>query len=495
MKRIETRLRRASRLTPAAPLSFFAGMNDARTRAIRLVLTLLLLIPAVAHAGPQVLLIAGEPSHGPGEHRFPAGCALLARALNESGLGIRAAVSEGWPTPDALAAADALVLYSDGLDRHIAASHTAELRQHIERGRGLAVLHFALEPEPGELADLLLEALGGRFEENWSVNPVWTAEATPSPHELTRGVRTFRLEDEWYYHLRFRAGVVPVLQAIAPPESLGEDGPRSGNPAVRAAVQARQPQTLAWVSEQGGRRALGFTGGHFHRNWAQDDFRRLVLNGIAWIAHVAVPADGIASTTPTLPRYDTLDEAIARGDRDDVARHLAIDPLLATRTRASLSPLQQAILRNRTEIAALLLEAGADVDQPDRSRRTPLHLAVERGNLQLVEALLQRHARPNERDQMGWTPLHHAAAKDRVSIARALLQGGANPMTLSAGGGTPLHEAAASGSSEMVQLLLDADVDASVVSKTGVTALDVAREFKNQPAIEALSAVVSPPSP
>ena len=40
------------------------------------------IIATAAPAAPVVLLIAGEPSHGPGEHRFPEGCKLLAAALN-----------------------------------------------------------------------------------------------------------------------------------------------------------------------------------------------------------------------------------------------------------------------------------------------------------------------------------------------------------------------------------------------------------------------------
>jgi uncharacterized protein len=189
-------------------------------------------------------------------------------------------------------------------------------------------------------------------------------------------------------------------------------------------------------------------------------------------------------------KFPTIDEAIARGDIDDVRKHIAADPKRAQPAPdAAMGPLHQAILRNRTEIALVLLEAGADPSAPDRSKRTPLHLAVERNNPAIAEALLARKARPNEHDKDGWTPLHHAGAKDRVAVAKVLLKGGANPMTLSARGGTPLHEAAASGGAEIIKLFLEHKVDPTIVSKTGVTALDIAREYKNEPAITALSAV------
>lgn len=444
---------------------------------------------AATPASALIVFAAGEPSHGPGEHRFPTGARLLADALNASGLPLRAEVVDGWPGDVLLREAASLVLYSDGLDRHVAKGRVAELQAHAARGRGLSVLHFAVEASPGDLADFLLERLGGRFETDWSVNPLWTArEPILLPHEVTRGVGSFELEDEWYYHLRLAPGIKPVLQALPPPETLGQDGPRSGNPAVRAALARGEAQTLGWVYTSAGTRAFGFTGGHFHRNWRDDDFRTLVLNGIVWSAGVVVPARGVASVTPAITKYPTIDEAIARGDLDDVKTHLKQNPEAARKGKdASLSPLHQAILRNRTEIALHLLATGASPDAPDRSSRTPLHLAVERANLALVEALLQRKAKPDTLDKMGWTPLHHAAAKDKLAIAKALVAGGADAKALSERGGTPLHEAAASGSADMVKLFLDAGVDPRVVSKLGVTALDIAREFKNEAAIATLA--------
>lgn len=458
------------------------------------ILTALMLASSLARGETRILFIVGEPSHGPGEHRFPDGARLLADALNASKLPLRAEVSEGWPDDPTFAAATAVVLYSDGLDRHVANGHLSALQRHVAANKGLAVLHFALEPSAGELSDFLLEAIGGRFEVNWSVNPVWTITAPLlANHEVTRGVKPFSIDDEWYYHLRFREGIVPVLQAIAPAESLGQDGPRSGNPAVRASIAERRPQTLGWVYTTGGRRAFGFTGGHYHRNWASADFRTLVLNGIVWTAGVAVPAEGVRADVAPMPRYPTIDESIARGDLDDVKLHTKTDPARAKRgPNAALAPLHQAILRNRTEIALFLLEIGADPSEPDRSQRTPLHLAVERANLALVKALLARQAKPNERDRIGWTPLHHAAAKDRLEIARALIEGGADAKTLSERGGTALHEAAASGGAEMVKLILAQGVDPWIVSKLGVTALDIAREYKNQPAIDVLAALPRP---
>ena len=49
------------------------------------------------------------------------------------------------------------------------------------------------------------------------------------------------------------------------------------------------------VDRPDGGRGFGFTGGHFHINWQNDDFRRTILNSLCWIAGVDVPKDGVNS--------------------------------------------------------------------------------------------------------------------------------------------------------------------------------------------------------
>jgi hypothetical protein len=100
------------------------------------------------------------------------------------------------------------------------------------------------------------------------------------------------------------------LSAVPPANTVGGDGARSGNPAVREAVAAGQPQVLCWVAERpGGGRGFGFTGGHWHWNWGNDNFRKVVLNAIVWTAGMEVPSDGVNSTTPTAAELlQNLDE-------------------------------------------------------------------------------------------------------------------------------------------------------------------------------------------
>src|SRR5256885_7167668 len=50
---------------------------------------------------------------------------------------------------------------------------------------------------------------------------------------------------------------------------------------------------MAWAFERAdGGRSFGFTGGHVHNNWANEDYRRLMVNAILWSAKIDVPAEG-----------------------------------------------------------------------------------------------------------------------------------------------------------------------------------------------------------
>jgi hypothetical protein len=152
---------------------------------------------------------------------------------------------------------------------------------------------------------MFIEWIGGHFERFWSVNPHWDAKFTVMPkHPITRGVKPFMANDEWYFHMRFRPkmeGVTPILSAVAPPSTMKrKDGAHSGNPAVRKAVKERIPQHLAWaVNRRDGGRGFGFTGLHRHWNFMDDNFRKTVLNAIAWTAKIEIPKDGIVTATPT----------------------------------------------------------------------------------------------------------------------------------------------------------------------------------------------------
>ena len=165
------------------------------------------------------------------------------------------------------------------------------------RDVGSVCLHYAVEMLPGQSGDDWVDLLGGHFEINYSVNPHWVADFEKLPnHPITNGVEPFATDDEWYFHLRFSDSgkVIPILSAIAPDHTMKRrDGAHSGNPHVRKSVAAKELQTVAWGFERpDGGRSFGFTGGHYHWNWGNDDQRRLVANAIRWTAGEPIEPNG-----------------------------------------------------------------------------------------------------------------------------------------------------------------------------------------------------------
>src|SRR6266478_6696152 len=106
-------------------------------------------------------------------------------------------------------------------------------------------------------------------------------------HPADRGVPSFDLLDEWYYNIRFSADaprLSAVLQATPPDETRFT---------ADAALHPGRREVVSWAFErEGGGRSFGFTGAHYHRNWGDPSFRRVVVNAILWTADLDVPADG-----------------------------------------------------------------------------------------------------------------------------------------------------------------------------------------------------------
>jgi type 1 glutamine amidotransferase len=252
----------------------------------------------------KLVLVAGRPSHGPGAHEFRAGCLLLEKCLEQACPQLVTEVyAGGWPTdPTAFDNADAVFFFADGGGGHpvLQSNRLAQIDALAQRGVGIACLHYAVEVPKEKGGPQFLDWLGGYFEPHWSVNPHWTLAQTElaAGHPITRGVNPFETKDEWYYHMRFKEpadGLTMILTAV-PPDSTRErpDGPHSNNPTVRAAKGARE--VLAWAYERPeGGRGFGCTGGHFHANWGNDDFRKLLLNALAWTAGLDVPSEGLVS--------------------------------------------------------------------------------------------------------------------------------------------------------------------------------------------------------
>jgi len=266
----------------------------------------------------RLVFIAATGSHGArGNHEFLAGAAYFARQINANFPKAYAVVypQDKWPTD--LTKADAIIVLMNHAGK---AAEDPKIKEAVERGAGFGAIHYGVEVNKGAQGDNFLNWMGGYFETFWSVNPTWKADVSIiGKHPVVNGVKPFTIDDEWYYHMRFRdgmKGVTPVLSAVAPVNTVrfkegGKADAHGGNADALKAVQAGEPQHLSWVYEgPKNHRGFGFTGFHNFSNLTNDGFRTTLLNGVAWIAGLEIPAKGVASKTPTKEELEALmDEA------------------------------------------------------------------------------------------------------------------------------------------------------------------------------------------
>jgi type 1 glutamine amidotransferase len=248
--------------------------------------------PPADFKGKRVLLIAGRQSHAAGDHEFFAGTAIMVNLLKQSPNVFPIMARDGWPKNEKLFdTADVILMYMDGRGGHpvVQGKRMELVQKQIDRGAGWVNLHYAVDylPQHGKT---VLGWMGGYYEPNYSINPHWDANIRSLPkHPITRGVKPFTLRDEWYYGMRFvedMKNVTPILQAVPPDNTRGTEYTKGRKGEI---------ETMAWAYERDDKakgRGFGFTGGHFHRNWADENFRRVVTNAILWCAKEDVPEAG-----------------------------------------------------------------------------------------------------------------------------------------------------------------------------------------------------------
>jgi hypothetical protein len=129
-------------------------------------------------------------------------------------------------------------------------------------------------------------------------------------HSITSGVKPFKIKDEWYFNMRFVAdldgtktkvvdGVTFTPIFVSAPSDEVRDGPYvyPKGPYKHIQEAKGRDEAMMWAVERpDGGRGFGFTGGHFHSNWGNDQYRKVVLNALVWLARADVPKNGIEST-------------------------------------------------------------------------------------------------------------------------------------------------------------------------------------------------------
>ncbi len=117
------------------------------------------------------------------------------------------------------------------------------------------------------------------------------------------------------------------------------------------------------------------------------------------------------------------------------------------------TPLNAAVLGGLADVAETLIANGAKVDARDAQRSTPLHHASGRGDLNSVQLLISKGADVNAANDPGFRPLHWAAANGHLEVVALLLSHGARPDVVGAKGRSPLDMAIVGEHMEVAELL------------------------------------------
>ena len=147
------------------------------------------------------------------------------------------------------------------------------------------------------------------------------------------------------------------------------------------------------------------------------------------------------------------------------------------------APLLIACATDKPEIAALLIDKGAEVNKASLDGKTALMFAADHGHLPLVKKLLSKGARLNVQDKMGYTALFYAAERGHMDILKYLLSKGADPRLKAQHGRTLLMVLAgnAAASREIVALVHRKGVDINAYdSESRLTALSINTMFRGR---------------
>jgi type 1 glutamine amidotransferase len=269
----------------------------------------------------KILFLAGPRDHGiPGRHEYERDLKTLAESFEHASnvSGVTTQLLLGRIPTDLAPVQDAAVIVIDsssdrsekethplfppdpttnhhGYDPQITAYLKALNDLIKEKKIGVVILHYALWAENWQAREQYLNWTGGLWVQIGSKNPVddWKMSLENKRHPILRGVKPWTYRDEIFCRFLLPSDAHRTDLIVATPQ---EDKGKIG------------PQVVSWAYERDdGVRSFVFGGQDFRNNLALDNYRRFLLNGIAWAAHIDIPREGIQSPTP-----DVSDVSAAR---------------------------------------------------------------------------------------------------------------------------------------------------------------------------------------
>lgn len=236
---------------------------------------------APAPEKPKILFIGKNPDHPYGSHMYMHVSGVLAQCAELAGA--ETVVSNGWPSePAKLQGVKAIVVYTNpGAELLLDSLHRSEFEAMMNKGVGLVTIHWASSIKKEDF-DRLGKTWLGFTGATWQSNVGLSGGPSPlvqllPEHPVCRGWKTFEISDEYYLN--------PTNQSAKPLLQVREKGGKEVE--------------VGWVYERpDGGRAFVTTLGHSYKYFQQESFRRLIMNGVLWSAHIEIPKDGARVDLP-----------------------------------------------------------------------------------------------------------------------------------------------------------------------------------------------------
>ena len=162
------------------------------------------------------------------------------------------------------------------------------LDQLVSSGMGVVALHYSVWTDFPESREYMTKWVGGYYDDDVSkvrMDSCPVRLESPS-HPVNNGVKPWHLREEYYINQVHQGKQVKFTPLMAAELPLN----RGDEPAFH---------TMAWtVERRDGGRGAGYTGCHTHSHLYREDYRKFVVNLIAWTSGIPIPESGIRTEMP-----------------------------------------------------------------------------------------------------------------------------------------------------------------------------------------------------
>lgn len=174
-------------------------------------------------------------------------------------------------------------------------------------------------------------------------------------------------------------------------------------------------------------------------------------------------------------------------------RTLILVALTAISTKSfadNLTPLMTAANDGDKKAVQALIKSKADLNAKDpEEKRTALYFAISNEHKEVIKILIEKGASLENLSQDGESALFMATTTNNYELMKTVLKKNKKLIDVpDKEGTTPLMEAAKYGTKQTVEILVKAGAKKDLKNNAGQTALDIAKENKNEDTIKALSA-------